>query len=181
MASPDPQIEPLLDCLAHVHGVPRSEFEPYLYHLIDDQAIHQLFRVAAGLDSQVLGESQILGQVSHALDLASRQGAAGRLTTRLFQAAISAGKRAHTETHIGQNPVSIPSMAARLVEHAVPHLDKSQVIVIGAGEMAQLVIAALRKRSTCDILVVNRSLARARELARPWGPRRPHLSTWKGP
>jgi glutamyl-tRNA reductase len=168
-ASPDSQIDSLLTCLADLHRIPRSEFEPHLYHLMDEQAVQHLFRVAAGLDSQVLGESQILGQVSQALDLARSQNTAGPIISRLFQAAIFAGKRVRAETHFGQNPASIPSLTAGLIARAVPHLDRAQVVLIGAGEMAQLVMAALRKRSTCDILVVNRSLARARELAQAWG------------
>lgn len=169
MATPDLQADALLDCLAEIHRIPRDEFEPHVYHLLDERAIQQLFRVAAGLDSQVLGEPQILGQVSQALDLARSQNAAGPLISRLLQAAIYAGKRVRAETRIGHNPVSIPSLAVRLAEGAVPDLNHAQVVVNGAGDMAELVVEALRKRSTCQVLVVNRSLEHALELANRWG------------
>jgi glutamyl-tRNA reductase len=159
----------LLACLADFsHGLKREEFEPYTYHLVDRPAITHLFRVAAGLDSLVLGEPQILGQVTHALELARGQNAAGLLLSRLFQAAILAGKRARTETGISRNPASVSSLAAGLAERAVPRIDLAQVVILGAGEMADLAVEALRKRGVSQILVLNRTLARARELAGRW-------------
>jgi glutamyl-tRNA reductase len=121
------------------------------------------------LDSLVLGESQILGQVTNALELARGQKAAGPLLSRLFQDAISAGKRTRTETHISRNPASVSSLAANLAEGAVADLDRAQVVVIGAGEMAELAVEALRKRGAARILVANRSRSRAGKLAGRWG------------
>jgi glutamyl-tRNA reductase len=125
-------------------------------------------RVAAGLDSVVIGEPQILGQVAEALEKAMELHTAGKLLSRLFYAAIRAGKRARTETAISQNAGSIPSLAVRLAERTLPDLPASQVVVMGAGEMAELAVEAFRKRGVSRILVVNRTLERARQLAERW-------------
>jgi glutamyl-tRNA reductase len=115
-----------------------------------------------------LGEPQILGQVTHALELALRQGAAGPLLSRLFQSAIHAGKRVRSETAIAQNPASIPSLAVRLALEVFPHLDRVRVAVLGAGDMAEALVESLHKRGAGHITVVNRTLERARLLARRW-------------
>jgi glutamyl-tRNA reductase len=145
-----------------------EEIHPRLFRLTDAEVVRHLFAVACGLESQVLGEPQILGQVTRALELARGVGAAGPLLSRLFQAAIHTGKRAHTETRISQNPASISSLAARLGESSVPRLAEAQVVVLGAGEMAELAVEALQKRGAQHILVVNRTLERARALAERW-------------
>ncbi len=145
-----------------------NQLHPYLYAFKDTQAIGHLFHVAAGLDSQALGEPQILGQVTHALELARGQNAAGALLNRLFQAAIHAGKRARAETAISRNPASVSSLAANLAEKAVKDLRTAQIVVLGAGEMAELAVEALRKRGVERVLIVNRTQERAQELARRW-------------
>lgn len=161
--------EDLAAFLAEARGLTVETFQPYLYRLEDAEAVSHLMRVAAGLDSMVVGEPQILGQVTHALELARGQEAAGPLLNRLFQAAIHAGKRAHAETHISRNPASISSLAAGLCERAHPDLKSARVVVLGAGEMAELAVEALRKRGVEKILVINRTLERARSLAERWG------------
>jgi glutamyl-tRNA reductase len=120
------------------------------------------------LDSLVLGEPQILGQVTRALELARRIGAAGPLLTRFFQAAIHAGKRVRTETTISRNPASVPSLAAGLCGRFVPDLPNAQVLILGAGEMAELAVEALRKRGVEHLLVINRTRRHARLLADRW-------------
>jgi glutamyl-tRNA reductase len=155
--------------LSEIKGVPRADFEPHLYRLADEQAVSHLFRVAAGLDSMVIGESQILGQVMVAFELARGQGSSGPVLSRLFQAALYTGKRARTETAIGHNPASISSVAARLAEGVVPNLPHAHILVLGAGEMAELAVDALRKRGASSIHVVNRTIERARSLADRWG------------
>jgi glutamyl-tRNA reductase len=145
-----------------------DEIRPRLFRLTDRETVEHLFAVACGLESQVLGEPQILGQVTHALELAHGVGAAGTILTRLFKAAIHVGKRAHTETHISKNPTSISSLAARLCEQSVRNLAEAQVVLVGAGEMAQLAAEALRKRGVQHLLVLNRTLKRARALADHW-------------
>ena len=155
--------------LSEVGGIPGTVLPSHVYEYLDGDAVAHLMYVAAGLDSQVIGEPQILGQVTRALELARGQGAAGPLLNRLFQAAIHAGKRARTETNISRNPVSVSSLAARLCEQSHPDIKTAQVVVLGAGEMAELAVEALRKRGVQRILVVNRTLERARGLAGRWG------------
>jgi glutamyl-tRNA reductase len=127
-----------------------------------------LFEVGAGLDSLVIGEPQILGQIVHALELSRGQNMTGPVLNRLFQSALHAGKRARTETGISQNPASVSSLAASLAEQVVSPLSGSQVVILGAGEMAELAVEALRKRGASRILVVNRTLERARSIADRW-------------
>jgi glutamyl-tRNA reductase len=145
-----------------------GELSPSLYHLMDGDAIKHLFRVAAGLDSLVIGEPQILGQVAQAYEAAKQNGSAGKILSQLFQAAIRAGKRTHTETTISRNPASIASVAVHLISETVPDLPSARVLVLGAGEMAELSVESLRKRGVKEITVINRTLEKAQELARRW-------------
>ncbi len=155
--------------LSEARGVPIEDFRPYLYRFEDAEAARHLFDVASGLDSLVIGEPQILGQITRALELARGQSAAGPALNRLFQAAIHAGKRARTETAIGRNPASVSSLAASVAEKALGHIKAASVVVLGAGEMAELTVEALRKRGAGKIRVINRTLERAQELAKHWG------------
>ena len=100
--------------------------------------------------------------------VARRIGSAGKILSRLFQAAIQAGKRARTETAIGHNPASIASVAIKLISETVPDISSSRVMVLGAGEMAELAVEALRKRGAYQIVVVNRTVQKAQELAERW-------------
>lgn len=163
-----PDSESLVGFLEQTQGIAAAEFRPHLYHLLDEEASTHLFRVAAGLDSLVLGEPQILGQVTAAFEAARDQGAAGPILSRLFQAALRAGKRARAETAISQNPSSVASVAAHLAEETVVNLKQACVVVLGAGEMAELAVEALRKRGVADTLVLNRTLEKASLLAEHW-------------
>jgi glutamyl-tRNA reductase len=154
--------------LSDVSGLPRAELLDHLYHYSNQEAVMHLFRVAAGLDSLVLGEAQILGQVSQALESARSMGTAGPVLSRLFQAAIFTGKRARSETHIGFNPASISSIAVSLAARTHPDLTSAKIAVLGAGEMAELAVEAFLKRGACDIRVVNRHIERAQMLAERW-------------
>lgn len=154
--------------LSDARGVPADELHPYLYRFTDVDAVRHLFDVAAGLDSLVIGEPQILGQITRSLELARGQNAAGPTLNRLFQAAIHAGKRARTETAISRNPASVSSLAASVAEKALGHIKTANVVVLGAGEMAELTVEALRKRGVERIRVVNRTLERAHALAERW-------------
>jgi len=155
--------------LSESRGTSRDEFTAHLYHCKDEGAARHLFNVAAGLDSLVVGEPQILGQVTRALELARGQNTAGPILNRLFQSAIHAGKRARTETGISRNPASVSSLAASLSERIVHHIAEAQIVILGAGEMAELAVEALLKRGANRILVVNRTLERAHSLAHRWG------------
>lgn len=155
--------------LSDVSGMPMDQFHPYLYRFEDMNAVSHLFEVAAGLDSLVVGEPQILGQVTRALELARGQNTAGSILNRLFQAAIHAGKRTRTETAISRNSASVSSLAASLSERVVHKISEAQIVILGAGEMAELAVEALRKRGAQKILVVNRTLERAQVLVQRWG------------
>lgn len=155
--------------LSNIRGVPADEFRTHLYHFKDMDAVQHLFEVTAGLDSLVIGEPQILGQVTRALELARGQNAAGPTLNRLFQAATHAGKRARTETAISRNPASVSSLAASVAEKNLGDIKSASVVVLGAGEMAELTVEALRKRGVEKIRVVNRTLERAQEVAQRWG------------
>jgi glutamyl-tRNA reductase len=165
-----PRLEPddLSLLLSETRGVPTDEFIPHLYHYTDRDAVRHLMRVASGLDSLVLGEPQILGQVTNALEQARGAGSSGPLLSRLFQRAIYAGKRARTETHIARNPASVSSLAASLAEKSVHNIAHAQIVILGAGEMAELAVEALRKRGASKVLVLNRTLERAELLAKRW-------------
>jgi glutamyl-tRNA reductase len=154
--------------LSEVQNIPVNEIRPHLYRHDGMEAVRHLMNVSAGLDSLVLGEPQILGQVMRALELARGQNVAGPVMNRLFQAAIHAGKRARTETTISRNPASVSSLAASLSERIIPQLDQAQVTILGAGEMAELAVEALRKRGANRITVVSRTLERAQSLAKKW-------------
>jgi glutamyl-tRNA reductase len=159
----------LIDLLAETHRLAAETFTAYLYQYRDTAVMHHLCRVAAGLDSLVIGEPQILGQVTAAFTEAQTHKAIGPLLTALFQAAIRCGKRARSETRIGHKPVSVSSMAVRLAESLVGDLSQARVLVLGAGEMSQLVLKALRQRHVSQVAVINRTYTRAQELASHWG------------
>ncbi len=159
----------LEDFLIDSQAVSRAELAEHHYLYADMDAVAHVLNVSAGLDSLVLGEPQILGQVTHALELARGQGAVGSILSRLFQTAIHAGKRARTETHISRNPASVSSLAASLAAKKVADLASAQIVVLGAGEMAELAVEALRKRGAARVLVVNRTLKRALSLGIRWG------------
>ena len=148
--------------------VSQEDIATRMYRRIDMQVVSHLFRVAAGLDSMVLGEPQILGQVTQGYERARDAGTTGKILSRLFQNAIHAGKRVRTETALGRNSTSIPSIAAKLVMKWHPDLSEIEIVVLGAGEMAELAIEALRKRGAMNLHVVSRTLASACRLAERW-------------
>lgn len=142
-----------------------QEVQEHVYTLVDEEAVHHLCRVAAGLDSMILGESQILGQVVAAYELAQRARATGPLLSRLFQQAIHTGKRVRRETSIGQAPASVGSAAVHLLQHEVPELARRRVLVIGAGTMARTAARYLHDLGISRLAVVNRTASRAKQLA----------------
>lgn len=154
--------------LSETRDIPLEGIRPHLYYFQDMDAVQHLFEVAAGLDSLVVGEPQILGQVTKALELARGQSAAGSILNRLFQSAIHTGKRARTETAICRNPASVSSLAASKAEKVIHSITDAQVVILGAGETAELAVEALRKRGANRILVINRTLERAKSLVERW-------------
>ena len=161
-------IPKLEDLLIDLSAVERKKLHSHLYQLQGDQAVQHLMHVACGLDSMVLGEPQILGQVKDAYQHAVELEAVGKMLEKLFHAALHAGKRARAETRISHNPASISSQAVELAASVVSSIKRSTVAILGAGEMAELALQALVKRGVNEILVMNRTLERARELADQW-------------
>ncbi len=158
----------IVDLLSHSCDTPPDEFASHLYLRVDRDAIEHLFTVAAGLDSMVLGEPQILGQVTDAYEAALSQRAAGTVLSKMFTAAIHAGKRVRTETRIGVNPSSISSVAAGLAGELLGDLTQRNVLLLGAGEMGAIAVRALRKRGVQKITVANRTHQNALTLAQEW-------------
>lgn len=139
--------------------------DAYLYRHREADAVRHLFRVATGLDSMVLGEPQILGQVKDAWASARQHGALGNQLDRLFQQTFSVAKRARTDTRVGANPVSVASAAVRLAQNSFARLSESTVLLIGAGETIELAAKHLSEGKVQRLLIANRTLAHAQELA----------------
>src|SRR5215218_1992239 len=142
-----------------------TELLGHLYSLRATDAARHLLQVTAGLDSMILGEAEIQGQVKRAYELALVEGATGPILNRLFRGALSAGGRAREETGISQKGVSIPSVAVELARRAIGDLSAKRVLVVGAGETAELVAKALVARGVATVFVANRHYDRAIGLA----------------
>ncbi|OIO69819.1 MAG: glutamyl-tRNA reductase [Zetaproteobacteria bacterium CG_4_9_14_3_um_filter_49_83] len=142
-----------------------EEVTPYLYSHTTQKAIRHIYAVASGLDSLVLGEPQILGQVKASYEQALSAGTAGHILHRLYQSTFAAAKRARSETSIGHQSVNISSCAVELAKRIFGNLAGKTVMLIGAGEMAELAARHLRGNGCTDILVANRTLERAQKLA----------------
>ena len=154
----------LADWLAS-HPDDMGDLHAYLYRHENADAVRHLFRVATGLDSLVLGEPQILGQVKEAWATARNAGSLGNQLDRLFQHAFATAKRARTDTRIGANPVSVASTAVRLAQESFARLEDSTVLLIGAGETIELAARHLVQAKTKRLLIANRTLAHAQDLA----------------
>ncbi|MET0895207.1 MAG: glutamyl-tRNA reductase [Acidimicrobiia bacterium] len=166
-----PAMQDVRDFLADVSGVDPDEFADLLYAYHDDAAVSHLFGVAAGLDSMIIGEGEILGQVREAWLVAEREGASGPLLDRTFRQAIEVGKRARTETAIGRHAVSVSSAAVALATDKLGTLDDRRVLVLGAGDMGQGMVLALAGAGVREIVVANRTFERGEELAARVGGR----------
>lgn len=157
--------------LSGLSGLSHSELAPALYTVTDEAAAVHLFRVAAGLDSMVPGEAQILGQVREAYEAAREADTTGPTLHRLFRQALRVGKRVRNETAIGENPASVSSAAAQLAERVFADLEGRRILLLGAGKTADLTAANLISRGVGEIVVANRSPERAEALARRFGGR----------
>jgi glutamyl-tRNA reductase len=145
--------------------IPRKEFNSHLYMYENDRAVEHLFRVTSGLDSMIIGETQILGQVRDAFLLAQEERATGTLFNRLFKQAITVAKRAHSETSIGESAVSVSYAAVELGKRIFGRFDDKTVMIVGAGKMSELTAQHLHANGAKEVLVVNRTLDKAEELA----------------
>ena len=163
---------------SQVHGGNAEFSGDELYMLAEPQSLHHLFKVACGLDSMVLGETEILGQLKQAYALAHRHGHTGARLNKAFQRAFNVAKHIRTETNIQRGSVSVASVAVELAEKIFSSLNDREVMVIGAGEMSEKTARALLSRGARSIIVANRSHDRAVALAKELGGRAVQFDDW---
>jgi glutamyl-tRNA reductase len=157
------------DWFSHFHNLKLSDVEPYFYIHPDRLAVRHILRVASGLDSMVLGEPQILGQMKQAYSTANAAGTVGELLNRLFQHTFSVAKQVRTDTAIGASPVSVAFAAVSLSKQIFNDLSKHTALLIGAGETIELVARHLHESGVGRIIVANRTVEKAHNLAQEFG------------
>ncbi len=162
---PETTAQAIIRFLSQFHHLSAESFAPHLYNYQDTHAVRHLFRVASGLDSMILGESQILGQVRDALTASADAHPPGVPLSRLFHYALRAGRRVRDETDIGRNALSVSYAGVRLAQRVMGDLKSKSVLLVGAGEAGRLVARALRTVGVESLLISNRTLARAEGLA----------------
>ena len=149
----------------------RPSLEQDTYWLTDAEAVRHLYRVASSLDSMVVGEGQILGQVREAYRASTEEHCAGQILNRLFHTSLRVGKKVRSETGIGDSSLSVPRVAVKLAEEVFGDLAGRRALVLGAGDMCELVVKHLKDRGVVDLLIANRTPERARLLAERVGGR----------
>jgi glutamyl-tRNA reductase len=160
---------PVAEWLAHYHRVPGDALSPHLYTLPEEQAVRHAFRVASGLDSMVIGEPQILGQMKQAVKTAESAGTLGLVLNKLFQRTFAVAKEVRTSTEIGSASISMAAAAVKLAERLFPSIAEQRLLLIGAGEMIELAAAHFAARKPRSITVANRTLERGEVLAGRYG------------
>ncbi len=163
--SAEDALESLREFLVHERGVAPGELSAHTYHVTGDDAVRHLFEVACGIDSMILGEPQILGQVKRAFSDARRGGGARKVLERLFQQCLTTAKRVRTESGIARHAVSVGYAAAKLAKQIFGDLSGNRVLVLGAGKMAELVTRHLVAQGVTDVFVTSRPYNRAAESA----------------
>jgi glutamyl-tRNA reductase len=173
VASSDPERarQELIQFLSEYHGVPPDAFTPHLFTYADAEAAEHLFRVAAGLDSLVVGEPQILGQVKDAFQAAADRRCTGPVLSKLFHWSFGVGKRVRTETALGEGAVSVSFAAVALARKIFGRLHGRRVLVVGAGEISTLTAQHLRSHGVGEIVITSRTAVHAEELAAAVGGR----------
>lgn len=151
------------------HQLPYDAWRRYAYHLAGPAAMEHLFRVAAGLDSMVIGEGQVLGQLKQALDLAHRAGTLDSSLHVIVRGAIRAGKQVRTQTELGRHPVSVSHVAVMRAREILGDLHGRSVLLVGAGEMSEIAVRLFRNQGIRRVYLVSRTLERADHFARPLG------------
>src|SRR5690606_8695467 len=146
-------------------GIDKEEFTPYINIFEDDGAVEHLFRVTSGLNSMVLGETQILGQVRSSFLSAQEKGTSGTVFNHLFKQSITLAKRAHSETEIGSNAVSVSYAAVELAKKIFGNLANKKVLILGAGKMGELAVQNLHGSGVGKVTVMNRTFEKAKNLA----------------
>lgn len=160
-----PAYHDIRNFLSEIAYLPPEEFSDHLYVHYDDDAVQHLFAVAAGLDSAVVGEAEILGQVRHAWERARDEGTCGSALNMVFRHAVEVGKRARSETGIARSVVSVSTAAVAMAADRLGTLEGCRVLVLGAGDMGEGMVRALAQRGVAEVLVANRTWERAVELA----------------
>jgi len=161
--------ERLVKWLESYHNVPASTILPSIYWHLDQQAVNHMMRVACGLDSLVLGEPQILGQMKQAYSQAKAAGSMALVMDRLFQRTFGVAKQVRTETEIGASAVSVAFASVNLAKHIFASLEKARVLLVGAGETIELVAKHLYENNVGKITVANRTIAKAENMAKQIG------------
>ncbi|MCS5588828.1 MAG: glutamyl-tRNA reductase [Candidatus Thioglobus sp.] len=169
VVSTDNAQEILSDYLAKTHNISRSELDPYLSFFKDNDAVEHICHVATGLDSLVLGEPQILGQLKDAYHAAKEENTLNKLLEKLFQHAFSTAKKVRTDTEIGSSPVSVAYCAVKLSEKIFADLTEQTVMLIGAGEMIELCAQHLNQKGVNNMIVANRTIENAEKIASLYG------------
>ena len=165
--------------ISEFHSIRPDALNGVLYHHYDRAAVRHLFRVSAGLDSLLLGEAEILGQVREAYRVSHEHGATGPVLNRLFQGALETGKRVRSETELGTRPMSVASAGVKLAERIFGKLADRSALVIGAGTVSEQVLATLRDRGIAHLFVMNRSRDKAQALAAQFGGRVLDWGNWE--
>lgn len=155
-----------IDWLARFHHLKSGSLEPFLYTLPRERAVAHAFRVASGLDSMVIGEPQILGQIKEAVKSAEHAGTLGTVLHKLFQSTFSVAKEVRTHTDIGASSVSLAAAAVRVAERIYPSIREQKMLFIGAGEMIELCATHFASREPRALTFANRTIERGEELAR---------------
>jgi len=162
---PDTDSADVIAWFRNYHSLSAEELDPYIYTHLDNQAVQHILRVASGLDSLVLGEPQILGQIKDAYHTASQAGTIGQLLNRLFQHTFSVAKEVRTDTAIGSSPVSVAFAAVSLAKQIFSDLSEHTALLIGAGDTIELVARHLNEQGVKHLIVANRTVERAMALA----------------
>ena len=159
-------IQVVSDWLCGFHELKQQDVTPYLYSFPGQEAVQHAFRVASGLDSMVIGEPQILGQMKTAFATAHKNGATGKILNRLFQHTFSVAKEVRTSTSIGSHAVSVAYAAVTLSKQIFSDISKQTVLLIGAGETIELTCRHLYRQGVRNIIIANRTVSRAEDLAK---------------
>ena len=164
-----PQTNVISDWLCEYHALQKSDISPFLYQFPDQHAVKHAFRVASGMDSMVIGEPQILGQMKTAFATAHRQGTTGKVLNKLFQNTFSVAKRIRSTTAIGHNAVSVAYAAVALSKQIFTDITEKTVLLIGAGETIELVCSHLYNQGIRKIVIANRSMERTGKFVTEFG------------
>lgn len=156
----------IMSFLGVVNRLAESEFAEFLYHYANRDAVSHLFRVAASLDSMVVGENEIMDQIQQAYEVARNAGALNRVLSALLQRALKCGKKVRTDTRIGVGKVSVASIAVDLAESILKDLSGRTAMIVGSGQVSELALKSLIERGVKSVMVLNRTLERARKLAK---------------